>query len=151
MTLSNKVHKGNHPFQHGFQEPRGVWRVQKGDIEPVAVAGEIGGGVLAKHLGVGRQSRRLEVLPDHLHRLGVPVHKHAALGAPAEGLDAQLSAAGEQIQHPAALQFKLQGAEERLLDPAGGGAGILSRQRLQPPPTGLSGNDSHMRPWPFPA
>ena len=81
---------------------------------------------------------------DDGQRLGRLVDEGTAFGPAGQRLDAQLAAAGEQVQHPRARHQKLHAGKHRFLDAVDGGAGhILAREGLQHLAAGRTCNDAH--------
>ena len=83
-----------------------------------------------------------------LHRFPALIDEDAAFGAAAQGFDPKLSGAGEEIQHPPALDIELDDIEERLLHVIRGGANIVVFRGLQFSAPGRTGDDTH-RNHPF--
>ena len=106
-TMGRQNVKPGDVGQHRLQQPRLVRGVQQDDVELLPHPLEIFHRVTGHHLGPVGKLRHLQVLSDQLHRVGPAVHKGGPGGATAEGLDAQLAGAGEEVQHPPPLQVKL--------------------------------------------
>ena len=72
----------------------------------------------------------LQILPDHGNGLLALVYNDGLRSPPAQRLDGQLAAAAEEIQHPAALDLKLNDIKDRFLEPIRRGSGIQSLRSL---------------------
>ena len=73
--------------QRLLQEPAGVGRVQKHDVELLPAA-QIRQRVPLPHPGPVRQAAQRQIFLYQLHRVRPPVDEHALRRAPAQGLDA---------------------------------------------------------------
>ena len=126
-----------------LQQAGVIGGVQEHQVELLAAA-QIGQGVAVPDPGPVRKSAQLQVLPDQLQGGGAFVHKNHLQRAPAQGFDAQLAGAAEQVQYPAALDVELQDGEHALLDLVGGGTDVHALGLLQAAAPGGSGDDSHI-------
>jgi len=126
-----------------------VWRVDENQIvfaPALSCGAQEGAGVGAVHLGL--QSEGGQVVADGPHGGVRAVHEHGLGGPARQGLDAQRARAGEQVQHPQALDVA-EGGEQRLAHAVRGRPGPRAAGRDQAPPPELSGDDAH--PPIFPA
>ena len=112
-----------------LQEAGGVGGVQKNQVELLAGL-QVAHGIAVYHPGPIRKAAGLQILPDGLEGILAPLYEHSALRPPAQGLDAQLAGAGEEVQDPAPLNIELDDGEQSLLDLPRGGAGLQALQLL---------------------
>ena len=127
--ICQNVKSGN-GLQRLFPQAGGIGGVNKDDVEFLLGGGEEGKGVAVDDpRGAGQPGQR-QIVADKGRGFPALFDKHSPGGAPAEGLDAQLAGTGKEVQYPAALQFKLDNAENRFLYSIGGGAGLQPLQLL---------------------
>lgn len=134
--------------QRRLQQARRIGRIEENQIKDVLGVCEIGRRLQRKHLRPGGKARGFQVPADDQRRLRVFIHKDAARRAAAERLDAELAGSGKQIENPPPLNVKLYGAEQRLLDPLGSGAGVLPGEGLERRPRAVPVITRILRPPP---
>ena len=133
-----------HGRQDFFQRTAAEGRVQQHQIELLPAGRQEPRSLADIHPAAVEHAAGLAVAHHDAYGLPVLVQKDAPGRTPAERLNAQLAAAGIQIQHPGPGQVELYDAEHRLLYLREGGAGhIGAGQCFQPAAPGFSCDHAH--------
>ena len=137
-------HLGSQQRQHRRHRVVVERWIEQCQIERSADVGEEAFGLALTDVALAVDARRLAVGFYDSQRLGGAVDEDAAFCPAGQCLDAQLSAAREQVEHPRPRHKKLHAGEHGLLHTIDGRAGnILARQRLQVFAAGCSGDHAH--------
>ena len=78
-----------------------------------------------------------------LERRGIQLHEGGRAGSAGQGFQTERPAAGEQIEHPRAVQRLAQDAHPGFAHPVGSGPDPLVLRHQQPSPAELSADDTH--------
>ena len=140
------AHQPRQQRQRLLQQPCAVGRIEQREVDTVSARLQIPQRVAVQHAGFAGESGRRKILSYDLDRLLGAVDENTAVRAARERLHAELTGTGEQIQDPSAFQFTLDDGKQRLFDTVGRRAHVVSFERLQPPASGCTCNDSHHSP-----